>query len=729
MKNDDTLGPFSPALPTSTKSIDPAITKGTRLQPQMINGVWIPDTYEVWRNGLFKRKVFVIPEGEEVPDPSPDRDCPHHHLAKLEKITGRGCYLSAIGQRVDDDVDLIGLTFLQGVSAELDGSGVDGGNSVILDAPSGATGSIGATDPLDPLGLKSLSDPASYHASKHASPGEQWTTIWVTHDVIANVQKIIELSRHVFPVKSSNARQISDFLSDSYDVNIGLVQRHHIVKRAGYHEVAGKHGWLLGKYWIGYGKVTADPNNDKLGRGLRAYGSEVEWLKKTEESWNHDDRSWIIRWMLATGFTAPLLRWLGERTFFVHHYFESGGGKTLISMLAQTAWGHHKDFSMALNRATQNSLTEIFKQISDLPILLDEGQGKTVDFSDFIMQATTEEHKARSGRSGGIQGSNDKPWRTLIKVTAEEPLAGKDKEDLGGQANRVIEVRHPGLETEFAKALWQWVDSAQHYGFAGIRFLQQLLGIVNDPKQIETLKGRHNEYTATIKKYTGKNGAQERQLGAIMLAEMLMLRWVYGWDTDKAVDTALRDACDIAKNWMRVKDTNDKLWKKACEMLIEHKSTNPNLYADVTNGQGLAKLSNHGTKTAQPIIACVNAGMHQDEIWYFPSSFHKLIKDKWNTPPDRVLEELSIQGILERGQDRIAKHRQIANAFKGKVYVIKMDRLLGYDKEQVTVTEPIEADVISNYLTEAPEEWYGQSEALSEPSVNDFDMVSLVEMT
>ena len=1088
---DPVLIPLSASTTSETEDTSSSTPQtAKRYEQQNIAGSWVDIKYEVWKDGVYRRKGYSTTDPQEAP--SPEKTCPTDHAIKhLDKITGRPCWISTIGHRIDDSSELIGLTYLQGADVDADLG--------VYDNDHGSDTDDRADRETEIL---------------HGAPpkGEVWETIWVRHDQICDTRKIIELSRQVFPVRTSNSKAVSDFLTDCYDANIGLVAKATVVSRAGYHFVNGKHGWLVGHHWIGHGKVVPDPNKYKLTKALRTHGSEQEWIKFTREQWTHDKQSWILRWLQASVFTAPLLRHIGERTFFVHHYTLSGGAKcvdkntivntkrglrrigdlssykttrgkikeypegfseipgnrnitvwngtkwatashffrgksktirvrtrkgyeiigtpehpmwtpegwvqlqnvipgptyrhglkkdddvpygtqlqissndihdylplqilspihndsrhatnekkllasvlideamarfigyliadgynvplafdlssdkeildevskflqdrfdcssryeetpgvdtevnyrlrwahgelrrtlagggvdhvksrdksiprvilesprhiireflsayidceadfskdkaqiqwssaseqlsretqilmlsfgivtsrwshvdpatnetywtvtiygledvmtyaakigvitsarekqlghmilkglknsvmsrptfdrtlplfdevvsiehleeqdvydltipdghkfvangllshnTTMAYICQSAWGHPKEFSLSLNRSTQTALTEVFQYISDLPLLLDETQGKTVDLSDFIMQATQEEPKSRSKQDGGLIEAVTKQWRTMIRTTGEQTMAGADKEDLGGQANRVVEVRHPGLEVEHAKKVWQWIEHPKHYGYAGIRFLQHLAKVVNDEERSLNLKLRHKEYTQAISNCTGKNRAVERQLGAIMLAEVLMLRWVYGFEAKEALDTALRDACDIAQNWMRMRDTSTSLWQRAAEYLTEHRHSSANLYADVSTPSGRAKLESLGSKSAVPLIAAYNAGVNQEETWYFPTNINKVLKSWLGVPPDRIWEEFATEGILDRSSDRIVRHRQIQGIFKGKVYVIKTEKLMGYESEPIVV----DTAALSSYIPTG-DEWYEDSETL-----------------
>lgn len=657
----------------------PAIAT-TRLEQQVVGGCKIDNGYEVWGNGVYKRKSFSIPVTEGVPPlPSLGQEPPSGYArAHLEKIAGDPVYVSAIGRRMDDDIDLIGLTYLKTsrlVSRDTVETKLAGGIEQNAEAPTGDL----------------LHDRV-----------EEWETLWVTNDQIADPRKLLELSRLLFPVRGSTSKIMSDFLMGCVDANKHTLPAVSIVRRAGHHSVGGKHGWLVGKTWVGQGEVMPSSNQDKLSRALRTSGSEREWIEFVRAQWGKDNQSWIIRWLLGTSFTAPLLRFVGERTFFVHQYTQSHGGKTLLGLLGQSAWGHPREFSMALNRATQNAITEVFKYVSDLPILLDEMQGKEVDVSNFIMQACTEEHKQRVKQEGRLVEETARSWRTLIRTTGEQTLAGADNADLGGQESRVLEIRHPGITPQQGVEIWQWIEASKHYGHAGLHFLQQLSDVVHDEERLDKLRKRFNEFTLAIATYTGKSRALERQVGAIALGEALMLRWVFGMDAKQSGELAMRDALDIVTNWMRMKDGSSTLGQQAAEFLVEHRAEYPAMYADVSVEGGLSKLSTHGTKSSMPIVAAVNAGKNREEIWYFPTAINRVLRDRFNCPPGRIWEDFVVAGILDPEKERLPKSRTLRGVMSPtRVYVVFADRLAQAKPE---VTE-IDVTELSSYIPCADEWW------------------------
>jgi hypothetical protein len=180
-----------------------------------------------------------------------------------------------------------------------------------------------------------------------------------------------------------------------------------------------------------------------------------------------------------------------------------------------------------------------------------------------------------------------------------------------------------------------------------------------------------------------------------------MLWWVYGWEKEEAMRTALRDAAEIAARHMRARDASNFLWQKALDFLVEHKASNANLYADLTTGEGQLKLIAKGTRTSASIVAVFNAGSKGDEIWYFPTVINKLLREKFAMDPSRIWEDLADQDKVQRGKDRIVLQRQKRNVLDAQpMYVASMASIFN-SGEPVEETK-VDMSQLDDYT---PSEW------------------------
>lgn len=623
-----------------------------RLDQQTINDVLIHPNYEVWKDGVYLRKKFKF----DVPPPTPslEQDCPNSHKANLSQITGRPCYIFSAGHRVDDDKSMIGVRFYRGPSAE--------------------------------------------------STLPSWKSLWTTQKHIADPRKIMELCDDGFPVNGNNVKALIQYLNDCYDFNTDFFRSRMIVKRSGFHRVGPskeRFGWLVGREWISeVTDVQGDGSSDDITKALRSAGTEEEWTSFARSMWEFSPDSWIVRWTLAGAFASPLLRFVGERTFALHHYGDTHGGKSTLSYLAQSVMGHPKDFCGSLTRTTAEAAAEIFNNVSDFLFLMDETQGRndSLDLGTWIYNVTQEKHKSRSTPSGGVQAPTTKPWRLIIKTTGENPMSGEDSADTGGQENRTLEYNHPGITPAQAKLLWEFSDKPKNYGLAGPKFLRRLYQFIVHEEGVRILEKKFQQYIVYFARdvfkregwsptTNGKIRAVDRQLAVIALGSFLMLQWIFGFNETSAEEISLRDGKDIALNWLRVRDGDIPQWKRAIEAFVEHRAIHPTHWADLSTDEGLAKIISLGSKSAAPIMAGYNGGKDKNELWLWKTPATKLYRDRFGSSPSKVWEQLAREKILLRATDRFEKERRIGGAWKGLVIVF--DQTKFFNAAEPTEEKPI----------------------------------------
>jgi len=594
---------------------------------QIIDGILIPSGYEVWRDGVYHHKPKLSASSYPPPTPSITEDAPVQHVrGSLNKICSRPIYVAGSGSRIDDQQDLIQLRFLP--------------------------------------------------AAKDVTRAESWRTLWLTRSDFADKQKLLKYSGSGMPVNSSNSTALVNFLDACLSMFTGDEQTIHIVRRLGYHEIDNKSGWLIGTKWIGTSELAAvpDPNQHEICRAVHEKGSLQGWCDFVRQEWARTDESWIVRWSTAIAFASPLLRPLNERTFCVHHYASTHSGKTILAMLGQSVWGHPRKFMIALNRATTNGLTEIFKYVSDVSLLFDETEKAEVDLDKFVYHAAEEVNKVRGRQDGGIQQSTSEAWKLIIRTTGERQLVNKN---LGGGENRALEFRHPGVGSETASAqLWQRIQRMENYGVAGISFLTKLAEVVNNPKRREKLVNLHLAYKTELQKLNEAEGtkrALERQLAVIMLGERLMLEWIFGYSPREATEIALADTVKIMSRWLRERPKQHSLSDRVIEYLIEHRTAYPNMYVDASTNTSQV-MREH--KSYGGLMALHKMGADFNEICYLPSQFEALIEKQFETSAGRILEELVDKGVLRRGADRIPLSRSLKGVMPSTpMYVFVTDKL------------------------------------------------------
>ncbi len=185
----------------------------------------------------------------------------------------------------------------------------------------------------------------------------------------------------------------------------------------------------------------------------------------------------LARVMLAGGFTAPLLRPLGSRTFGIFVFGTSGYGKSAAMRFAVSIWGDPNKMAATFN-STNNSYARLAAYCNDLPMLIDEKQATTIGdgtkFATIMYQLATETDRGRMKRDTSLREMNH--WRTLIMANGESRLYSEST--TSGASNRVIEIglrdgdRLFASESE-AAMIHRFVDD--NYGYAGEKYIKAIL--------------------------------------------------------------------------------------------------------------------------------------------------------------------------------------------------------------------------------------------------------------
>lgn len=603
--------------------------------------VHIPHRYQVWKDGLYRvkeMKTTVLDEKGAKIEPSLLRDAPKEYVKQcLEQIVDRPLFIAARGSR--DGVDVAALTYDSGI---------------------------------------------------------EWRTRWLTVDQFSHSTQIVNLSKDSVPVHSGAAKDVSRFLAESYSLQSRLFPKPlFVVSRLGYYDLGGdSHGWLVGDTWIGTGQVLVDPTRTDIVKAVHTKGDEKAWIDEANkyiikyESKMPDgslaDLSWEVRWLLGASFASPLLRFIRVNTLILHHFGLRKDGKTAWAKFAQSAWGNPRELMLSLQQTTENAALEIFSHVSDVPLLLDdtEGNEKNFDLKKFVMAVTSEKRKARVTRSGDLVEAVKRDWRLLVRTTGENILAGADSVDKGGQAARVVEINPPKIEGA-ALDIYHWNERNQHYGHAGLKFMNRF--------HAERLRDPEIEFAmALLKIIDGVTGsiAEEKtrmgQLSSIVLGEVLMLEWVFGWTREEALKTALDDMRQMAPYLRASADSSKSAGDKMIEMLQQHRIACPSLYVDMNTDPGRLL---RGTGSKEPLLAIVHAD--KNEIWYFPKELQRLVKDRLDSGIAMPMRELTHKGIFDseksedkgKGSTTVKRQNKELNLAATRYYVGSLSRIFDPQEE------------------------------------------------
>lgn len=601
---------------------------------QSIGDLEVPYPYEVWGDGVYRVRTTTGNEKEDeeeraiVPDDetrpaSLDYTPTSAHRLRLSRLTNAPLWISRFGQPVDEQEQLLELSF--------------------RDAINGGT----------------------------------IQTRWVGRAQISSKYQLVKLAAYGVPVMDVNAEWVMSFLDTIIHRNGGRLSINRIATRRGAHciemhdeygnAVGPRYGWLLGDTWIGPEaiRVASDPRgSDSFVRKLGCAGDGEQWQAFFRHIWTQTP---VARWILSATFASPLLRFLRERSFVIHHWSKSGSGKTALSLLAQSAYGDARAQMRTFDR-TEKSFTEMFRYTSDLPVLFDELQsGTTQQYAALIYKLCGERGRGRTTPSGGLQPEIE-GWHSVIRTTGEEPIVQRD---LGGQTGRTIQLSAPGLDSKTAESIYRWLHEG-HCGWGGKIFLERLGELVNtvggdSPPGIDLLLQQNYAIKAELEALiTGSSATLITQLAIVATASYLADRWIWGIEPDAAYLAAIKNAKEIA-DMIASDQAAETVTDAALQLFHDHFVGHRSFWADITDVEQ-ARIVHEGRQRA--LVGVVAP----DEVWIVQREATKLLEGA-KMSPRRVWADLRAAGALHvppSSRGAYATNRKHGK-FLSKVYVLRKD--------------------------------------------------------
>jgi hypothetical protein len=497
-------------------------------------------------------------------------------------------------------------------------------------------------------------------------------TLWAPLSWIIDKYMIKKLGTHGAPIHSENAKDMLLYFAAARITNGPTFPIVHLAPRSGCYQLealGGHWGWLIGSKWIGVGEqcVVADPRaTSSYTQALTTSGDFNAWWSKYVEIAN---LSVYARWLVNASFAAPLLRIVRHRTFFVHHWGDSGKGKTAIAKFAMTVWGDPSGL-MATFNATQISMGEQFAYVTDLPILFDELQAADAkhDPRKLIYDLCLERGRGRAGRSGGLAKSIS-DWAAIIRTTGEQELITAD---LGGQRNRVLQLDAAAMTDADASALHAWMDEG-HFGHAGTRFLATLAEMLAHGGE-ESIRRRYKEILDALQNKLNRRGDQRvAHLAVIALAQTLVPICLLNVENEGTAALAIEDALKVAETIFANDDsTTNSVAEKALQTFRDLRWDAAAGIIDMTRAEGRARLQKMDPRDTKQIIGF----WFEDEFLVTPTHANRLLKQA-GIPTSAAWKALKQGGhlVLPKTADgNIAVIRKIKGK-NGRYYAIKMSSI------------------------------------------------------
>ena len=457
-----------------------------------------------------------------------------------------------------------------------------------------------------------------------------WHRAIFPRSTIFTARSITVLSDLGCTITSENAKQVVRFLEALEAENIDIIQKA---------DSTSTMGWQTrGRFLPGHGDdiiLDIEPSLRGWAAAYHYSGTLEEWKALMQPHRERDK----FRFILAASFTAPLLRILQQRIFFVYNWGGSKGGKTAALKAALSAWGDPERLMVNFN-ATQVALERMAGFYNDLPMGIDERQlagQKQENLEKIVYMIASGTGRARGSKGGGLQALNT--WRTIALATGEEPLSTETTQT--GVSTRVLEIYGGPFDDEKSASLMHQ-QAPQHCGWAGPEFIQRILQ--TDEQSIRNQYARITEEVYKIA--NGTSGAHIAGISAVTLADAMAESWIFNPDPDTAEEPegipaaykrpleitpaawtrALRMAETIIKEQLAIGsgDVNEH----ATQFIVDWILSNKSQFGEKAIGTCLGTISQDGRK------ACI-----------FPSLLNQALT-KAGYSPRKTLKYLADQGII-----------------------------------------------------------------------------------
>ena len=481
----------------------------------------------------------------------------------------------------------------------------------------------------------------------HLACDDEMADIWLTRETCASNLSLSKQSKHGFSFAQHSCHRIVDFiLASTAEMRPGMMS-----SRQGVVETPAGKGWLLGDQWIGPDsvKVHSTPNISKYAQAIGQSGRLDTWTQAFSDLIATAGKSAVVaRWLTFAMFAAPLLRLTNYRTFCIHHYGNTAGGKSAMADFGASVWGRPKDEDhlpklVGSFNATALSVVEQFRHVDDLPVIIDELQAATFKdhskaINNLVMQIVLGQSRQRLKPSG--EPAN-KPvyWRSVVRFNGEQPLIGNSSLNLGGVTNRILQLRADAMKGDDAKKLHQWMERERCYGVAGHAFLSRLLPSLNDPEKLKQLRGRTQDMHEEIDRRCGTDDRRTAHLAVIAMAQRIAARLLLKVPDSRAKQRAIEDALDIAQ--LADLGEQESYEQRGWDFLDQHIAAEPQRYIDLADEAQVRQLESG--KHAE-IIGVLNKSQ-RERRWYIPSKVNKVLRDN-GFNPDRFWDDARLAGRI-----------------------------------------------------------------------------------
>ncbi len=432
-------------------------------------------------------------------------------------------------------------------------------------------------------------------------------------------------------VTDNNTKPVVDFLAKSASYNYRVIEEYIISQKQGWKDA----GFVLGDKLYDKEKtknIYLLAQNDRL-KGVKQKGTVEGWLKAAEKLLEYPR----ARFKIYAACTAPLLKLLDARSFWLHDYGDTSVGKTITSELAISIYGSPYILELTAN-ATKVGIERMAASFCDLPLFLDETS--LVDqkiLQSLIYMLANETGRIRGSiKPGSLQKTEH--WKTVILSTGETSV--KTENSFGGANVRVIEMYGGLVEKDF-EAVEKYKDNInENYGVIAPLLINKLLNYSKEDI-LKTFKELKSKFKSGLKRRIEvrlANTFAAIATGGFLFEEIMA---DYGFDKNTNPEKILKTVIDIYEETRSDLEGSSYIER----FLVNLKGW---VVANSQNFISLDILDSEDEKTSWS----ENLGqITEDYVDIFPHILKKQI-ELWNFDYKRVLKDLKEKKITKCSHGR-----------------------------------------------------------------------------
>ena len=321
-----------------------------------------------------------------------------------------------------------------------------------------------------------------------------WHHAVVDRAVALDSRQITQLASRGFPVASTTAKYLVEYLHDLEGLNFQRIPTTRSTSHLGWQGKEGELGFLCGRRLIlpngsvalhddredgstaSVAFVGSAPGDEQIADSIYAKGSMAGWLSAIRPIAKFPR----VLLGLYVSFVPPLLRILGAPNFIIDWWNRTSTGKTTVLRAAASVWGNPDeqaaDSFVGSWDATTVSIERICSVKSGLPLILDET--KRVKDPKLVGNVLYEVAQGRGRSRGNVKSiARTGAWRTVLLSTGEGPATSFTQD--GGTRARTLEIhgnpfgRVDAESTELVHKIN--LELKVHFGHAGPLFVQWLI--------------------------------------------------------------------------------------------------------------------------------------------------------------------------------------------------------------------------------------------------------------